>query len=173
MTNYPEPYSAHDVHGPQVRTGNQPTSETAATPAMQTPVHTGAVPWGIGFIAYIPIPFLNLLISGVTQIVVGLAQKKYGDIAAHNGTRAANWGVIQVLWFVGLIVIAAVGILSGISSGDKSVPFEPVYNGLGLTWMGLYILLNIVHVILTVWGLISASKGLIARIPTIPFFRAK
>lgn len=59
------------------------------------PARTGTIASAIGFTACLPIPILNMLVSGLCQVLVGRAQNQHGGVAAGNGARAANWGLVQ------------------------------------------------------------------------------
>ncbi len=166
MTSYPDSHNRNTQGDSNPSLTAPPITPPAYGPAIASrPTHTGAVAWGIGFIAYIPIPFANLLISGLTQIIVGLTQRKHGGVAAQNGVRAANWGMVQVLWLVGLPVIIGLGVLTGTPTGNESVKFTPFFDALALTWVGLYLLLGLLHLAVTIWGLVVAKQGRMACVP--------
>src|SRR5699024_2172922 len=74
-------------------TSTQPAVGPAATPSAPDPARigaperTGTVAWALGFLAYFPIPVLGLILAGLVQLTVGLAQRKHGHLAAVNGIR--------------------------------------------------------------------------------------
>ena len=81
--------------GPAAPWGSAAPMSAAAPPG---PPRNGTIAWALGFLAYIPVPFLGLVVAGITQLVVGLGQRKHGGLAAVNGVRAANWGLTQLCW---------------------------------------------------------------------------
>jgi len=125
----------------------------------------------MGFLAYIPIPFVSLIIAGITQLCVGLAQRKHGGLAANNGVRAANWGLAQLCWPVLMIITMVIGILTGEPS-DTGVQFHTVMAGAVTTLAVLFFVICLLQAIYAIFGTVQSSKGREVRFPVIPFLRA-
>lgn len=148
--------------------GPDPAS-TPARPAM--PQQRGTVAWALGFLACLPIPMVNVLIVGVVQLVVGLAQRKHGGLAAVNGVRAANWGLTQLCWPVLLVITMTVGLLTGTPSGTGGVVFDPAMNAVVFGVIGLWFVVGILELVYAVVGTVQAHRGRRVRLPVIPFLR--
>ena len=160
-------------------TSTQPAVGPAATPSAPDPARigaperTGTVAWALGFLAYFPIPVLGLILAGLVQLIVGLAQRKHGHLAAVNGIRAANWGLTQLCWPVLMALSLTLAALTGEPSptGD-GMRFTPVMEGIVFTMLGLYLLLGLMQLVYAIVGTVQASKGRVVRLPVIPFLRA-
>ena len=157
--------------GPAAPWGSAAPMSAAAPPG---PPRNGTIAWALGFLAYIPVPFLGLVVAGITQLVVGLGQRKHGGLAAVNGVRAANWGLTQLCWPLLLAISMTIGVLTGSPSpsGGGGIVFTPVMNGVVFTVLGLYFLVAVMEVVYAIVGTVKASKGLEVRLPVIPFLRA-
>ena len=141
-----------------------------AEPAL--PQQRGTVAWALGFLAYIPIPVVNVLIVGAVQVVVGLAQRKHGGLAAVNGVRAANWGLTQLCYPILLAITVTVGLLTGTPSGTGGVVFHPAMNAVVFTVLGLWFVVGILELVYGIVGTVQAHRGRRVRLPVIPFLRA-
>lgn len=149
---------------------------------MSTPIHpqppaagprrTGTIAWGLGFLAYVPIPFVNVLVAGITQLVVGLKQRQYGGVAATNGVRAANWGLTQLCYPVLLAIAMIIGTVTGTPSPTGGYHFQPWAEAIVFTVLGLWFALGLMQLIYAVVGTVVAGKGDPVRLPVIPFIRA-
>ena len=151
-----------------------PDNPGHATPPVQARTEPGGTPaWALGFLACVPIPFVNVLIAGITQLVVGLRQRRHGGLAAQNGVRAANWGLMQLCWPVLMALYVALAVVTGEPSptGD-GVRFTPLMEGVVFTMLGLYFLLGLMQLIYAIVGTVQASKGGRVGLPVIPLFRA-
>lgn len=135
------------------------------------PPRSGTVAWAVGFLAYLPIPMVGLIVAGVTQLIVGLAQRTHGGLAATNGVRAANWGLTQLCLPVLVILALVIGILTGESTGT-GVRFTPVMNGVMVTVAVLFFVVALLEAIYAIVGTVQASRGREVRLPVIPFLRA-
>ena len=138
------------------------------------PVRTGTIAWALGFLAYLPIPFVGLLVAAITQVVVGLRQRRHGGLAAVNGVRAANWGLTQLCWPVLMAITVVLGVLTGSPSpsGD-GVLFTPVMNTVAFTMLGLFFLVALLEAVYAIVGTVLAAKGRLVRLPVIPFLRMR
>lgn len=163
---YPGPPQAGHVAG-----GPHPWPPPGVNPGPQPPMvprRTGAVAWGLSFLAYIPLPFFNIVITGIVQLCVGLAQRKHGGVAAQNGIRAANWGLTQLTWFVLLAIVLAVQFITDPDGTEELTPLAVVAIVLVCVWL-LLCILNLVYGIV---GLVMAQHGKVAACPSIPYLRA-
>lgn len=141
-------------------TGDRAPGVVPATSAPTPAPPRGALPFGLGLISLVFLPFLSLIVAGIVMALVGSAQRKRGGLAAVNGRRAANWGltliVIMVpmtaLWIVALSIQAQGFFPWGISV---------------IVW----VVLGIANLVVAIYGLVSASSGREARVPAIPFLR--
>lgn len=160
---YPDPAAPH----PESAAGPVPSY------APVRPEPRGTIAWALGFLAYVPIPFVNVLVAGLAQLVVGLRQRRHGGLAAENGVRAANWGLMQLCWPVLMALSVALAALTGEPSptGD-GVRFTPVMEGIVFTMLGLYFLLGLVQLIYAIVGTVQASRGGRVGLPVIPFLRS-
>ncbi|MFI8777902.1 hypothetical protein ACIGH6_12570 [Brachybacterium paraconglomeratum] len=151
-----------------------PHPESAAGPvpsyAAVRPEPRGTIAWALGFLAYVPIPFVNVLVAGITQLVVGLRQRRHGGLAAENGVRAANWGLTQLCWPVLMAVSLAVGALTGEHS-ETGVRFAPVMEAVVVAVVILYFVLGLMQLIYAIVGTVQASRGARVGLPVIPFLR--
>ena len=134
---------------------------------------TGTIAWGLGFLAYIPIPIGNVLVTGITQLVVGLRQRRYGGVAAANGVRAANWGLTQLCHPVLLAVAMVIGVLTGTPSDTGGYTMQPWAEAIVFTILGLWFVLGVLQLIYALVGTSVAGKGNRVRLPVIPFIRLR
>lgn len=160
-------------HGhPDPAAPNPQVAGPAALPVQARPAPRGTVAWALGFLAYFPIPFVNVLVAGIAQLVVGLRQRRHGGLAAQNGVRAANWGLMQLCWPVLMGLSLTLAALTGEPSpkGD-GVRFTPVMEGIVFTMLGLYLLLGLTQLVYAIIGTVQASRGRRVGLPVIPFLR--
>lgn len=139
-------------------------------PTAQAP-RTGTIAWGLGFLAYVPIPMVNVVVAGVTQLVVGLRQRRHGGLAAVNGVRAANWGLTQLCHPVLLAIIGVVTVVTGTPSPTGGYSVQPWAGTLLFVMIGLWFLLSLVQLLYALIGVATASKGDEVRLPVIRFIR--
>lgn len=150
------------------------TGPTPAGPAPtpSVPARNGTIAWALGFVAYFPVPFVGLLIAGITQLFVGLRQRKHGGLAAVNGVRAANWGLTQLCWPVLMALTTLIAVLTGAPSPTADgMTFHPVMNVLVFTVLGLFFVVCLLQAVYAIVGTVMASKGRRVRLPVIPFLR--
>ena len=143
-----------------------------SVPPPQASVRNGTIAWALGFLAYLPIPVVGLLVAAITQVIVGLRQRRHGGLAAVNGIRAANWGLTQLCWPVLMAIIIVLGVLTGTPSASGGVTFTPVMNTLAFTMLGLFFLVALLQAVYAIVGTVMASKGRRVPLPVIPFLRA-
>src|SRR5690606_16990569 len=118
--NVAAPAAQQTPHAAAPDAAQPPSAGAPAAPDAAPPPH-GTVAWAMGFLAYIPLPIVSMVIAGVTQLFVGLAQRKHGGLAAANGVRAANWGLTQLSWPVLMVIIMTIGITTGTPNPDGSI----------------------------------------------------
>lgn len=144
----------------------------STSPAPQAPPSNGTVAWALGFLAYIPIPFFNVPIAGLTQAIVGMRLRRHGGLAAENGHRAANWGLTQLAWFaLALLCALPIPMMSLLQGGEPIQPPDP------LVWlliaMGvLYLVIGVMQAVYAIAGTVMAARGKVVTLPAIPFLRA-
>lgn len=132
----------------------------------------GTVAWALGFLAYLPIPVVGLIVAGIAQVIAGLAQRKHGGIAALNGVRAANWGLTQLCWPVLMVITIAIGIITGEPTGD-GIDFAPAMDVLAIVMACLFFVIALLEAIYAIVGTVQSSRGREVRLPVIPFLRAR
>lgn len=152
-------------------TAMPPPMPAHPTPAVG-PVRHGTVAWALGFLAYVPIPFVNVIVAGVAQLVAGLGQRRHGGLAARNGVRAANWGLTQLLYPGLLLVVVIIAISTGEGAPGEGVTLAPLMEGVLFPVIGLYLLVGVAQLVYAVVGTMQASRGTAVRLPVIPFLRA-
>jgi uncharacterized Tic20 family protein len=136
----------------------QPGYPQPAVPA------TGALPYGLGFLAYIPVPYLSLLVAGIVMASVYPSQKRKGGLAAENARHAANWGLSLIAYMVLNVLFFAVMVAT---RDEYSRGFFPV----GIPVL-IFLALGIAHLVVIIMGLVAANKRTVFhnRI-AIPFLR--
>jgi uncharacterized Tic20 family protein len=145
----------------------QPTEQppsTAYAPVPMTP--TGRMSWMLGFLAYIPIPVLGMIVAAIAMVAANGSAKRTGQpVAIENGRRAANWGftVLVVMALCALYVLVLVVAAPDVGSAG----FFPI--GLSLV---VFLVLSVVHVVVTIAGTVISGRGRVFRAPAIPFLRA-
>ena len=140
-------------------------------PAPRPP--TGTASWALGFLAYVPIPFLGQIAAGVVMAALYPAQRRKSPVAAANGRRAANWGLTYVL-----LTVLAVGLTVPLGMYSNTLPtvedrqaFLPV----ALLPLGVWAFgVNVLHVVLVIIGTVQAARGRVFRnVVQIPFLRRR
>lgn len=124
------------------------------------------ISWGLGFLAYIPIPILNVIIAGIAMVLPYRTQRHLGPVAEGNARNAANWGLT-------LILVVVVGWLLAMLLGFLSNDIDPLAPIAIALFMITLFGSGIVHLVLIIRGLIVAGRNQVARVPfAIPFIRA-
>jgi uncharacterized Tic20 family protein len=125
---------------------------------------TGALPYGLGFLAYIPIPYLSLLVAGIVMASVYPSQKRKGGLAAENARHAANWGLSLIAYMVLDFLFIAIMLAT---LNEDSRGFFPV----GIPIL-IFLALGIAHLVVIIMGLVAANKRTVFRNRiAIPFIR--
>jgi uncharacterized Tic20 family protein len=141
-------------------TPTDPSRQPYQTPP---PGQKGTAAWALGFLAYVPIPIVAQIMTGLIMAGVYPSHKKRGPLAHANARNAANWGLtysVLTVVFFGLAIIFAATLTNGgttTASGDVTVlPLIPI---------ALWVILSIIHVIVTIVGTVTASRGRVFRFP--------
>lgn len=145
----------------------QPAALPPAAPYAPVPTNpSGRTSWMLGFLAYIPIPVLGMVIAAIAMLAANGSAKRTGQpVAVENGRRAENWGitVLVVMALCGLYVLfLAIAVPDARSAG-----FFPI--GLSVV---VILLLAVAHVVVTIAGTVIAGRGRVFRAPAIPFLRS-
>lgn len=163
-------YGQPPAYGPptpygQAPQGYAPPAPYGAAGGYGYPVKppAGALSWGLGFLAYIPIPYIGIVIAGIVMACVYRSQSRKSPVAEGNARNAANWGLTIALLTVVCFLIA---LISGVGLGDSGA------------WIaGLMVVIwiagCITHLVLIIMGLVRANRGAVLTVPfAIPFIRA-
>jgi uncharacterized Tic20 family protein len=127
----------------------------------------GLLPWVLGFLIFIPFPFVGGLASGIAMAVSGGSSRRAGGVARENARSALNWGLTYLLVSTLLLVLHVV-VLFSLGRGSGTTGFFPI--GIPIT---IYFVISIVHVVLVIMGTVRVSSGKAMRVPfAIPFLRA-
>lgn len=135
--------------------------------AVQDPATVNcAIPWFLGLIALIPLPFFGSFAGGLTQVISGLTWKVEGAERGRTQARqAASWGLTYLLCTV-VLTVAHFWVLFVYTREGPSKAFFPV--GIPLLLLAL---LTLLHLVLCVVGGIRANQGKTMPFYGIPFFR--
>lgn len=181
-----DPYAVESPHpGPPpmpsnaVQPGPTPPGMAPAGPSWQftpppamPPSDNGKTAWGLGFLAYIPVPILNSLVTGLVQNAVGLRLRKHGGMAAANGVRAANWGLTQVIWSLASVV-PLVFVPFTIQATPSRTGMSDATALAILAACGLYLALGLTQLIYAIVGTITAGQQRLVRLPVLPFHKVR
>ncbi|MGP9539936.1 hypothetical protein ACT3SP_18240 [Brachybacterium sp. AOP43-C2-M15] len=170
MSSRPDDADDLQAPAPGPASAPGPRAEPVTAPAGQPP-RNGTIAWAIGFLAYLPVPVLGLIVAGVAQLVVGLGQRKHGGLAAVNGVRAANWGLTQLCWPVLMAVTVLIGVLTGSPGASGGVSFHPAMEVVTFTMLGLFFVVALLEAVYAIVGTVMASTGRRVPLPVIPFLR--
>lgn len=115
-------------------------------------LETGRYGWASGFLAWIPIPFVGLIIAAIAMaLAYHRARFKGSALATENARRATNWGltVLVLAALCGLYVVVLVNLVPDANQG-----FFPV----GVVVI-VYLVTVLVHTIITIVGTVKAGGG--------------
>lgn len=136
-----------------------------AVPATPVPP-SGALPYALGFLAFVGIPFLSVLTAGIVMAAMYPSMKKKGALAAENARQAANWGYTLIIGTI-ITVGGHFVLLYFVSDTPVARGFYPV--GILLT---IFVALCIAHLVIAIMGLIKANRrGVLNNRLAIPFIR--
>jgi uncharacterized Tic20 family protein len=139
------------------------TQQPIAQPYTPRPLEeSGTVTHALGFLAYVPIPYLSILITGLIQVLSYRSVRKRGPRAAEVARPAGNWGATLLLVMAVLIALEII-LIAGANGQSSFLPFIPLFGFLALC---------VTHLVVTIGGTMAASKGLVYRNPlAIQFFK--
>ncbi|PPF68718.1 MULTISPECIES: DUF4870 domain-containing protein [unclassified Rathayibacter] len=143
-----------------------PEAAPVAPPQAVPAPPTGALSYALGFLAFIGIPFLSLIVGGIVMASVYPSARRKGGLAAENARNAANWGLTVIL--IGVVTLGAhVVLLFAASDTPLAKDFYPI--GIPIT---LFAVLWLVHFVLIICGLVKANQREVFRPRiAIPFLR--
>jgi hypothetical protein len=131
------------------------------SPGTPVPVATtGAATYALGFLAYLPVPVLGAVITGVAMALGHRVQRRRSPLAAENSRQAANWGLTVAVVAVGLVVLTWI-LVAILERG-----MAPAIPLIGLLPLG------IAHLVVVITGLAKAQRHEVFHNRlAIPFFR--
>ncbi|MDO5498761.1 MAG: DUF4870 domain-containing protein [Propionibacteriaceae bacterium] len=144
----------------------QPGHYPGPPPPYRQPMRTpnAAMSWALGLAVFVLfIPFVSSVLAGIAMAVAGRLDRHKGPLAAENGRRAANWGLTYALATV-LLGGTHFGVLFVVKSTQDFYPL-----GIFLTLWGV---ISVVHVIVSIVGVVKANSQKLVRWNGIPFFRS-
>jgi len=131
--------------------------------AYSQPPASGTVSWAMGFLCFIPIPYVSFLIAGIVMAAVYRSQRRKGPVAAENARFAANWGltvILAVVVLVGSAIVVGPVLASVDGPGEEGVP------GLSIALILVAIFgVGIAHLVMIIIGVVRASKAEVFRCP--------
>lgn len=127
---------------------------------------SGALAWGLGLLVLVCVPFVSSIAAGIAMAIAGRGLRGRGEPGASNGRHAANWGLTYLVATV-VLVSLHFGLLFALTREHPVEDFFPL--GIPIT---LWLLISLLHVVLSIVGLVRAGSGKILSPPAIPFFRA-
>lgn len=142
-------------------TNAQPTPPDYST--YTPPPATGRFSWALGFLAYIPIPYVSLLIAAIAMWATYPGRSRHPSaLVRDNARNAANWAITVLLVFVLCIVYT---IVMAIPEENRTGGFLPIGGGIIA-----FLALSVVHLIVTIAGTVIGATRVV-RGPGIPFLR--
>ena len=129
---------------------------------------TGALPWFLGLLVLVCVPFVSSVVASLVMYYVGRAQAGNGPLAAENGRRAANWGLTYFVLTI-VLVVTQFALVFLVTGGEGSENLFPL--GIPITIWGI---VTVVHIVLSLWGGIAALNRVIfwgRGVPVIPAAR--
>lgn len=121
----------------------------------------GALSWGLGFLAYIPL--LGVFIAGIVMAAIYRNQAQYGPVAEGNARNAGNWGLTYIAI---TLVCIGVAIISVVAVPDDGGAFVA-----GLMYF-VWFAAGATHLVLIIMGLVRANSSRVLNVPfAIPFIR--
>ncbi|PPG37385.1 DUF4870 domain-containing protein [Pseudoclavibacter sp. RFBA6] len=127
------------------------------------PLANGAVQWGLGLLALIPFPFVSAIVAGIVMTAAGRSRAPATEAGERNRTNAANWGITYLISSVILIALHIAFLFT--FDDEYSSTFFPI--GIPIT---IWFALSVTHVVLSIVGLVKASRGVVFKPIALPFF---
>ena len=129
----------------------------------------GGGPWGLGFLALVPIPFLAQIGAGVWMGAAGAEQRKQGGVAGEQGRRAGNWGYTYAA-FCGVILVFVLAVIAGMETSSAFAQEWVWLLPLATAVLGL---LTLLHLLVCGAGLVAAVGGRVLECPALPFLKSE
>ncbi|WP_146080682.1 DUF4870 domain-containing protein [Pseudoclavibacter sp. RFBB5] len=126
------------------------------------PLANGAAQWGVGLLALIPFPFVSAIVAGIVMTAVGRSRAPATEAGERNRTNAANWGIT---YLISSVILIALHIAFLMTLDEYSSTFYPI--GIPIT---IWFALSVTHVVLSIVGLVKASRGVVFKPIALPFF---
>lgn len=137
-----------------------------SAPPYQRPPANGAIAWIVGLVVLVCLPFVGSILAAVLMITLGLAQRGKGALAAHNGIRAANWGLTYLISTVVLVGGHFLALWYLTRDGGTIGGFFPF--GIIISLWGV---VSLWHVVVCVWGTVVTARNQPFGGNGIPFIR--
>jgi uncharacterized Tic20 family protein len=132
-------------------------------PAYTPPPPTGRFSWALGFLAYIPIPYLSLVIAAIVMWATYPSRSRHPSaLVRDNARNAANWAITMLIIFV--LCVTYIFVMMA-SPENRAGGFFPIGWGV-IGFLGL----GIAHLIVTIAGTVIGGTR-VFRGPGIPFLR--
>lgn len=144
-------------------TVSTPTPPPTVPYSVPPPGSRGTAAWALGFLAYVPFPVVAQIMTGLIMAGVYPTHKRRGPVAHANARNAANWGLTYSTLTVVLVLLAIVFVAFITNGGSTTAP-ESVA-ALPLIPLLLWMLVSLVHVVVTIIGTVKASRGTVFRFP--------
>ena len=114
---------------------------------------TGRYAWAVGFLAWIPIPFVGLLLAALVMAVVYRTGRLKGSaLCTENTRRAANWGLTVLT--ISLMRVVYFIAVANLVPGATQAGFFP----LGAVVI-VYIVVVLAHTVIAIAGTVVAGRG--------------
>jgi len=140
------------------------TSTRLAAPHFAPVIPRGTVSYGLGFLAFLPLPVVSMLIGAIAMIALYPHQRRRGGLASENGRHAANWG----LTVLSAMFVLGAGFATLLIATGSTSRIAPLLATLG------YVGLSLVHVSVLIIGVFRTISGRIFDNPlAIPFIRTQ
>ncbi|MDQ1129571.1 hypothetical protein [Microbacterium sp. SORGH_AS_0888] len=140
-----------------------PGPPVAGAPGYPPAVPTGRVAWALGFLAYIPVPAVGVVIAAFAMLLAYRSQQRRGPLAAENARNAANWALTLLGVFVLCGLWVLVWALAGATHG-----FFPI--GAAVI---VYFLLALTHAVVTIVGTVVSGSRVFRCPIAVPFLRRR
>lgn len=120
---------------------------------------TGVSAWAMGLLVLLPIPMLGALAAGAAMVAAYGSLSRQGPLAKANAAAARRWGACFLVVSTGLLVTQiAIGLIRLAAHSNDASGFLPLSIPIVL-----YVLVCIVHLVVTIIGTICARRGEVVR----------
>lgn len=131
-----------------------------------TGLETGRYGWALGFLAWIPLPGIGLVLAAlVMSLAYRTGRLKGSALCAENTRRAANWGltVLSLTLLCGVYFVLVANLVPGATQAG----FFP----LGAVVVA-YVVVMLAHTVVTIAGSVVAGRGKVFKLwVATPFLR--